>query len=64
MIAEARKLGFTGYELVAREELGRIQTTSGQAAVGQESLRAVEKDAAAKGYRLIARKAAALHGPA
>jgi tetratricopeptide (TPR) repeat protein len=63
VVAEARRLGFTGYELVAREELGLIQTASGLVA-GQEDLRSLERDASAKGYRLIARRAAALHGPA
>jgi hypothetical protein len=64
VVAEARRLGFTGYELVAREEIGLIRTTSGPVAAAQESLRSLEREASAKGYRLIARRAAALHGPA
>jgi len=62
VITETRKLGFIGYEFTARHELGRIETRSGQTAAGQEHLRSLERDASAKGYRLIARRAAAVHG--
>jgi tetratricopeptide (TPR) repeat protein/DNA-binding winged helix-turn-helix (wHTH) protein len=62
VIVESRKLGFTGYEFAARHELGRIETKSGQTAAGQEHLRSLEVDASARGYRLIARRAATVHG--
>jgi hypothetical protein len=58
-LAEAKKYGFIRNELEARLALGEIEMTSGQAVAGLARLEAVEKDAAAKGFGLIARKAAA-----
>jgi DNA-binding winged helix-turn-helix (wHTH) protein/TolB-like protein len=62
VITETGKLGFTGYEFIARRELCRIEAKAGQAVAGQEHLRSLEREASAKGYRLIARRAAAVHG--
>jgi tetratricopeptide (TPR) repeat protein/DNA-binding winged helix-turn-helix (wHTH) protein len=58
LVIEARKFGFAGYEFSARFELGRIEIQSGQTAAGTARLQTLQKDAAAKGFRLIARKAA------
>ena len=43
----------------ARLALGEIETKSGQTTIGRAHLQAVERDAKAKGFLLIARKAAA-----
>jgi len=58
-LAEAKKYGFIRNELEARLALGEIEMKSGQAVAGRARLEALEKDAAAKGFGLIARKAAA-----
>jgi tetratricopeptide (TPR) repeat protein len=57
-LAEATKYGFLGYQLEARLALGEIEIKSGQAAAGRARLEALGKDANAKGFLLIARKAA------
>lgn len=46
-------------DYAARLALGEIEMTSGSAAEGRARLVALEKEAAAKGFRLIAQKAAA-----
>ncbi len=55
-IAEAKKYGFVGYQLEARLALGEIEMKSGKP-VAPARLAALEKDATAKGFLLIARKA-------
>jgi len=45
-IAEATSLGFKGYELAARLQLGEIEIARGDAAVGRAQLAALSKDAA------------------
>jgi tetratricopeptide (TPR) repeat protein len=57
-LAEATKYGFVGYQFEARFALGEIEMESGKSAAGQARLEALEKDAKAKGFGLIARKAA------
>lgn len=57
--AEARKYGFVPHGLEARLALGEIEIKSGQDAIGRAHLQALERDAKAKGFLLIARKAAA-----
>ena len=47
-----------GIELDARLALAEIEIKSGQATTGRAHLAALETDAKAKGYNLIARKAA------
>lgn len=58
-LAEATKLGFVGYQLEARLALGEIEMKSGSLAAGRARLEALEKEVTAKGFGLIARKAAA-----
>ncbi len=54
----ATKHKYLGYQLEARLALGEIETGSGKIAGGHARLTALQKDAAAKGFLLIARKAA------
>lgn len=56
-LAEAAKYGLGGDQLEARLGLGEIEMKSGQTAVGRARLKALAKDARAKGFLLIARKA-------
>jgi tetratricopeptide (TPR) repeat protein len=56
---EAAKHGFVGYELEARLGIGEIEINSGRIASGRTDLQALKRDAKAKGFLLIARKAAA-----
>jgi eukaryotic-like serine/threonine-protein kinase len=58
-LGEATKHGFVGYELEARLALGEIDIDSSRIAVGRSDLQALERDAKAKGFLLIASKAAA-----
>ena len=58
-LAEATKYGLGGDQLEARLGLGEIEMKSGQTAVGRAHLKALAKDARAKGFLLIARKATA-----
>ena len=59
IIPEAAKLGFVEDEFEARLAIGEIEIESGRAAAGRARLAALERDAAARGFLLIARKAAA-----
>ena len=56
-VAEATKYGFVGYEFEARLLIGEIEMKSGKTAAGRARLAALEKEAAAKEFLLIARKA-------
>jgi hypothetical protein len=58
VLAGATKHKYVGYQLEARLALGEIETGSGKIAAGHASLTALQKDAAARGFLLIARKAA------
>src|SRR6266700_1924305 len=58
ILGEANRTGFLEYKLKARLALGEIETGSGKVAAGHARLNALQKDAAAKGFVLIARKAA------
>jgi hypothetical protein len=58
VLAGASKHKYLGYQLEARLALGEIETESGKIAAGHARLAALQKDAAAKGFLLIARKAA------
>jgi hypothetical protein len=62
-LTEAQKHGFVRVELRTRLALGEIEMKSGQAVAGRARLEALEKDATAKGFGLIAQKAAAAKGP-
>jgi serine/threonine protein kinase/tetratricopeptide (TPR) repeat protein len=58
VIAGAKKMGLVRYELEARLASGEIVLKSGAAAEARKNLDALAKDASAKGYVQIARKAA------
>jgi hypothetical protein len=60
--AEARRLGFLGLELETQLAIGQIEMGYGAADAGRSRLGVLEKIARAKGYALIARKAAAAAG--
>jgi serine/threonine protein kinase/tetratricopeptide (TPR) repeat protein len=61
VFAGASKHKYLGYQLEARLALGEIETESGKIAAGHAHLTALQTDAAAKGFLLIARKAARTH---
>jgi eukaryotic-like serine/threonine-protein kinase len=62
IVAKSRELGYQGIELDARLALAEIEMKEGQTAAGRAHLAAIESYAKAKGYRLVARKAARVHG--
>lgn len=62
IIAKSRELGYQGVELNARLALAEIEMKAGQLAAGRAHLVAIEADAKAKGYNLVARKAAIARG--
>jgi eukaryotic-like serine/threonine-protein kinase len=62
IITKSRALGFAGVELDARLALAELEMKTGHAAVGRAQLAAIVADAKAKGYNLVARKAAAARG--
>jgi hypothetical protein len=51
--------GYANYELEARLRLGELDLQSGTVSAGQARLEQLQKDARAKGFLLIARKATA-----
>lgn len=62
-ITRTRQLGFVGLELEAREALGMAEVLDGRAAAGATRLAAVQQDARARGYGLIASRAGADNPP-
>ncbi len=60
IIAETSKMGLRHYEFQARLAAGEVETASGNAAVGRARLATLESEAMARGFGLIARKAAVL----
>jgi DNA-binding winged helix-turn-helix (wHTH) protein/tetratricopeptide (TPR) repeat protein len=58
IIAKSRELGYQGIELDARLALAEIEMKSGQMTAGRAHLAAIAAGAKAKGYILVARKAA------
>jgi hypothetical protein len=62
VVAKSRALGYQGIELDARLALAEIEMKAGQTATARSHLAAIEADAKAKGYTLIARKAATARG--
>jgi hypothetical protein len=56
--SEARRAGRVGLEFEARLALGEIEMCSGRSAARRQRLEDLERDATAKGFVLIARKAA------
>jgi eukaryotic-like serine/threonine-protein kinase len=57
--AEARKIGFLEGDFQARLAIGEIEMRSGQTAIGRTQLLALQQDAKAKSFVLIAQKAEA-----
>ena len=62
VVAKSRELGYQGVELDARLALAEIEMKEGQTVAGRAHLAAIESDAKAKGYNLVARKAALARG--
>ena len=58
-LADATKQNLTGIQLEARLGIGEIEMKSGDRTNGRARLAALQKDATAKGFLLIARKSAA-----
>ena len=58
VLADATTLGFVPYQFEARLQLGEMEMHSGRTDAGRARLSALQKDAVAKGFDLIARKAA------
>jgi len=58
-LADATKQNLTGIQLEARLAQGEVEMKSGDRTNGRAHLAALQKDAAAKGFLLIARKSAA-----
>jgi len=59
VLGEAKKTGFLGHELEAGLALGEIELQSGNIVRARRRLEALERQAAAQGFGLIAQKAAA-----
>jgi hypothetical protein len=59
VLAEATQLGLSQYQFEARLALGQIEMKPRKMIEGRAHLAALEKDATAKGFLLIARKARA-----
>jgi hypothetical protein len=62
IVTKSRELGFQGTELDARLVLAEIEMKTGQVMAGRAQLLAIESDAKAKGYNLLAHKAALARG--
>jgi eukaryotic-like serine/threonine-protein kinase len=58
VLAETTKLGFVNLQFEAALQLGELEMRTGKTAAGRARLNALQKDAAAKGFALIASKAA------
>lgn len=57
ILAEAERTGFVNLQFEARLALGEIELRSGKSNAGIARLQLLEKEAAAKGFNLLARKA-------
>jgi DNA-binding winged helix-turn-helix (wHTH) protein/tetratricopeptide (TPR) repeat protein len=62
IVTKSRELGYRCVELDARLALAEIEMKDGQMAAARAHLAAIDSDAKAKGYLLVARKAARVHG--
>jgi DNA-binding winged helix-turn-helix (wHTH) protein/tetratricopeptide (TPR) repeat protein/TolB-like protein len=62
IITKSRELGYMGIELDARLAFAEIEMKTGQVTAGRTHLARIEADARAKGYNLVARKAAVARG--
>ena len=59
LLLESTQLGFLGMQFDIRLALGEIEMKSGEGRRGEARLMALEREATAKGFALVARKAAA-----
>jgi tetratricopeptide (TPR) repeat protein len=59
VLDEATKHGYLGYVFQTRLAIANVELSGGQTAAGRNHLELLEKEAQAKGFRLVARKAAA-----
>jgi eukaryotic-like serine/threonine-protein kinase len=62
VLAEAHKFGYVPYELEATFVIAEIEVSSGKTAAGKARLEALRQAASAKGFNLVAQKAAKLLG--
>ena len=62
VVAQSHRLGYALVELDARLALAELEMKAGQTAEGRAHLTAVEADAKAKGYNLVARQAVIARG--
>ena len=62
IVTKSHELGYQGIELDARLALAEVEMKLGRLATGRAHLAAIEADAKAKGYNLVARKAAIARG--
>jgi DNA-binding winged helix-turn-helix (wHTH) protein/tetratricopeptide (TPR) repeat protein len=62
VIAKSQELGYSQAEFDARLALAELEIKAGQTAEGRAHLKAIEADARAKGYNLVARKAVIARG--
>src|SRR5580704_574730 len=62
IVTKARELGYKGIELNARLTLAEIEMKTGKMAAGRAHLAAIEAEAKAKGFNLVAHKAAIARG--
>jgi hypothetical protein len=63
-LAEATELGLFAVQLEARLALGEVELAVGQGDGGRARLHSLAQEASAKGFGLMARRAAATAGPA
>ena len=56
-LADLNKYGYAGYQMEARLVLGEAEMKAGKVREGRHTLTDLEKDAQAKGFNLVARKA-------
>jgi hypothetical protein len=59
VLAEATAASVVDVQFKARLAIGQLEMASGQTEAGRQRLRALAREASAKGFRLIARKARA-----
>jgi tetratricopeptide (TPR) repeat protein len=62
VLAEAKKFGYLSYELEAQLITAEIEVSSGKTAAGKARLQALQQQASAKGFNLVAQKASKLLG--
>ena len=62
VLAEAKKFGYLAYELESLLITAEIEISSGKTAAGKARLQALQQQASAKGFNLLAQKALKLLG--